>query len=81
MRWLRHEVIGFGKFMCVVSDRHKGIKKVFTSPNEGWYEDNSECVHILCSQHVAENLMSKVRDTEICDIFKILVKKKKTKIV
>ena len=81
MRWLRQEVIGFGRFMCVVSDRHKGIKKVFKDPNKGWYEDASECVHRLCSQHVPENLISKVHDEYICDIFKILVKKKKTKVV
>ena len=77
MRWLRQEIIGFRKFMGVVLDRHKGIKKVFKDPNAGWYEDASECVHRLCSQHVAENLMSKVHDERVCDIFKILVKKKK----
>jgi hypothetical protein len=76
MRWLRFEVIG-PKFMCVVSDRHMGIKKVFTDRYGGWYEDGGECVHRLCSQHVAENLMRKVHNRKICDIFKILVNKKK----
>ena len=49
MRWLRQEVIGFNRFMCVVSDRHMGIKKVFTDRYGGWYEDGGECVHRLCS--------------------------------
>ena len=45
MRWLRSEVIGFARFMCVVSDRHMGIKKVFRDRDLGWYEDGGECVH------------------------------------
>ncbi|XP_078177430.1 uncharacterized protein LOC144571908 [Carex rostrata] len=40
MRWLRLEVIG-NKFMCVVSDRYMGIKKVFTDIYGGWYEDGA----------------------------------------
>ena len=80
MRWLRQEVIGFGRFMCVVSDRHKGIKKVFTDRDGGWWEDGGECVHRLCTQHVAENLMRKVHDKEVCNVFKILVKKKKPRV-
>jgi len=76
MRWLRLEVIG-NKFMCVVSDRHMGIKKVFTDRYGGWYEDGGECVHRLCSQHIAENLMKKVHNRKLCDLFKILCNKKK----
>jgi len=57
MRWLRSEVIGFARFMCVVSDRHMGIKKVFRDRDLGWYEEGGECVHRLCSQHVAENTL------------------------
>ncbi|XP_078161847.1 uncharacterized protein LOC144557190 [Carex rostrata] len=77
MRWLRQEVIGFGRFMCVVSDRHLGIRKVFKDRHGGWWEDGEECIQTLCTQHVAENLMKKVHDKDVCDIFKILVRKRK----
>ena len=71
MRWLRIEVIG-NKEMCVVSDRHMGIKKVFTDRYGGWWEDGSECVHRLCSQHIAENLMKKVHNKKFVNYLKYL---------
>jgi len=77
MRWLRYEVIGLNRFMCVISDRHGGIKKVFRQDDLGWNEDDGECVHRLCSQHVAENLKKNIGDDEVCRLFKIMVKKKK----
>ena len=77
MKWVRDEVIGRGRFMCVISDRHKGIKKVFRQNDLGWSEDDMECVHRLCSQHVAENMKKNTKDKVACKFFKIMVKKKK----
>ena len=77
MRWLRDEVIGPGRFMCVISDRHKGIKKVFQQNDLGWSEDDMECVHRLCSQHIAENMRKNTNDKVSCKFFKIMVHKKK----
>ncbi|XP_040377304.1 uncharacterized protein LOC107303549 [Oryza brachyantha] len=77
MRWLRKEVIGFGKFMCVVSDRHKAIKWVFKQPHIGWNESGGECVHRFCSQHIAENLYKQCKNDEVIKTFKWVVKKKK----
>lgn len=76
MNWLRREVIGPGK-MCVLSDRHKGIKAVFEYPQYGWSEANSEAVHRYCMQHVAENLYSKFPDDNLKKLFKRAASKKK----
>ncbi|TVU18456.1 hypothetical protein EJB05_34558, partial [Eragrostis curvula] len=77
MRWLRNEVIGVGKFMCVISDRHKAIKWVFKQPHIGWNETSRECVHRFCSQHVAKNLYKQCKDDDVIKTFKWVVKKKK----
>jgi hypothetical protein len=77
MRWLRKEVIGFGKFVCVISDRHKAIKWVFKQPHIGWNESAGECVHRFCSQHIAENLYKQCKDDDVVKTFKWVVKKKK----
>ncbi|XP_078181423.1 uncharacterized protein LOC144575180 [Carex rostrata] len=52
MKWVREFVIGRNRYMCVVSDRHKGIKKVFIQDDLGWCEEKGECAHRYCSQHV-----------------------------
>ena len=78
MRWLRLEVIGDGRFFCVISDRHLAIKSVFQDPHLRWYEDSDLCVHRYCAHHVAENLYKYVgRKREVSDRFKIGVNKKK----
>jgi hypothetical protein len=50
MRWVRNEVIQSNMKICVISDRHRGIKGVFERPHLGW------SVHRYYMQHVAENL-------------------------
>ncbi|XP_078177055.1 uncharacterized protein LOC144571584 [Carex rostrata] len=77
MRWLRTEIFGSGKFLCVISDRQNTIKWVFKQPHIGWNEASGECVHRLCSQHVAENLYKACKDQNVVDKFKLMVKKKK----
>ncbi|XP_078170416.1 uncharacterized protein LOC144564689 [Carex rostrata] len=51
MKWVREFVIGRNRYMCVVSDRHKGIKNVFIQDDLGWCEEKGECAHRYCSQH------------------------------
>ena len=63
--------------MCVISDRHKAIKWLFKQPHIGWNESAGECVHRLCSQHVAENLWKFCRNEIVLKTFKWTVKKKK----
>uniref|UniRef100_A0A0E0FDH7 MULE transposase domain-containing protein n=1 Tax=Oryza meridionalis TaxID=40149 RepID=A0A0E0FDH7_9ORYZ len=46
-------------------------------PHIGWYEGAGECVHRLCSQHVAENLWKACRNDMVLKTFKWVVKKKK----
>jgi hypothetical protein len=77
MKWVRQVVIGPNRFMCVISDRAMGIKKVFIQDDLGWSEENGECVHRYCSQHVFENFGKHSKDKVACNFFKILVKKKK----
>ena len=61
MRWLRQEVVG-DRPICVISDRHKGIKHVFNSPLFGWNEHQKQAVHRLCVQHVSENLLKECKN-------------------
>ena len=70
MRWLRYEVIRDNKKICVISDRHLGIRAVFRSSYYGWNESNGEAVHRLCAQHVAENLLKNCRNEMACKKFK-----------
>ena len=70
MRWLRHDVIRDNKKICVISDRHLGIRAVFRSDRYGWSEANGEAVHRLCAQHVAENMLKNCRNEMACLKFK-----------
>jgi hypothetical protein len=56
MRWVRYEVIQSNMKICVTSDRHRGIKRVFERPYLGWSVQHGETVHWYCMQHVVENL-------------------------
>ena len=38
MKWLRRNVIR-SRFMCVITDRGKGIKKVFRQDDLGWNDE------------------------------------------
>ena len=51
MNWLRINVVGPGK-ICVISDKHLGIRGVFEATNLGWCEETGEAVHRLCSQNI-----------------------------
>ncbi|EEC83276.1 hypothetical protein OsI_28630 [Oryza sativa Indica Group] len=48
-----------------------------SEPHIGWNESAGECVHRLCSQHVAENLWKFCRNEIVLKTFKWTVKKKK----
>lgn len=47
MPWLQRNIIR-SRFVCVIIDRGKGIKKVFRQDDLGWNEeDEDECVVLL----------------------------------
>jgi MULE transposase domain len=50
MRWVRNEVIQSNMKICVISDRHRGIKGVFERPYLGWSVQRGEAVHRYCMQ-------------------------------
>ncbi|XP_078170289.1 uncharacterized protein LOC144564560 [Carex rostrata] len=63
MKWVREFVIGRNRYMCVVSDRHKGINKVFIQDDLGWCEEKGECAHRYCSQHKKRRRLQEGLDT------------------
>jgi hypothetical protein len=60
MRWVCNDVIHTNIKICVISDRHRGIKGVFQRPYLGWSVECGEVVHRYCMQHVVENLYNEV---------------------
>ncbi|XP_078179604.1 uncharacterized protein LOC144573725 [Carex rostrata] len=77
MQWLRRNVIR-SRFVCVITDRGKGIKKVFRQDDLGWNEeDEDECVHRLCATHIAENMKKNHCNEEAIKYFRICVAKRK----
>jgi hypothetical protein len=50
--------------ICVISDRHRGIKGVFERSHLGWSVQRGEVVHLYCMQHVAENLYKEAEKSE-----------------
>jgi hypothetical protein len=42
--------------ICVIFDRHRGIKGVFQRRHLGWFVERGEAVHRYCMQHATENL-------------------------
>jgi MULE transposase domain len=60
MRWVLIEVIQSNMKICVIFDRHKGIKRVFERPHLGWSVQRGDAVHQYCMQHVAEKLYKEV---------------------
>jgi hypothetical protein len=69
--------------ICVISDHHRTIKRVFQWPHLGWSIQCEEAAHRYCMQHVAENLYKEVRkfgnkeDNLMDDFRRRLVNKKK----
>jgi MULE transposase domain len=61
MRWVCNEVIQSNMKICVISDRHRGIKGVFKRPYLGWSVQHGEAVHRYCMQHVVENLYKEAK--------------------
>jgi hypothetical protein len=47
--------------ICIISDRHRGIKRVFERPHLGWLVQRGEAVHRYCMHHVVENLYKEPR--------------------
>jgi hypothetical protein len=64
MRWVRNEVIQSNMKICVISDRHRGIKGVFEQPHLGWSVQHGKAVHRYCMQHIAKKLYKEARKAE-----------------
>jgi hypothetical protein len=64
MRWVRNEVNQSNMKICVIFDRHKGIKGVFERPHLGWSVQRGEAVYWYCMQHVAKNYIKKPKNLE-----------------
>jgi MULE transposase domain len=83
MRWVRNEVIQSNIKICVISDRHRRIKRVFQRPHLGWSAECGEAVHRYCMQYIVENLYKETRkfrkkeDNLMDDFRRRLVNKKK----
>jgi MULE transposase domain len=45
MRWVRNEVIKYNMKICVISDCHRGIKRVFQRSHLEWSVERGEAVH------------------------------------
>ncbi|KAJ3705362.1 hypothetical protein LUZ61_009067 [Rhynchospora tenuis] len=58
MKFVRTNVVGSRK-VCVISDRHASILRVFKEPDLGWNVDASEALHRYCSRHVVANFQDK----------------------
>jgi hypothetical protein len=68
--------------ICVIFDRHKGIKKVFERPHLGWFVQCEEAVHRYCMQYIVENLYKEVgkstkKEDNLSDDFRRRLAKKK----
>ena len=75
LQWLRNEVLGFNRFVCVISDQHKGIKAALTD-EYGW--GTELFVHRFCIQHVADNMVQNCgKDKRFGSRYKLGAKKKK----
>jgi hypothetical protein len=62
MRWLRREVIGGDRRICVLSNRHLTIKVIFQSPIYDWDEACGLAIHRLCAQYIIENILKMCRN-------------------
>jgi hypothetical protein len=64
MRWVRNELIKYNMKICVISDRHRGIKGVFERPHLERSVQRGEAVHRYYIQHIAENLYKEAGNSE-----------------
>ena len=48
MQFLRRRVIREGKYFCMISEQHKGIKYVFDREDYGWSTRTGQYMHRLC---------------------------------
>ena len=46
--------------ICVISDKHPGIKAAMTDPHLGWVAPSS--YHRICMRHLASNFMTRFKD-------------------
>jgi hypothetical protein len=54
MRWVYNEMIQSNQKICIISDRHKGIKMVFNRPHLGWFKQRGEAIHQYYMQQITK---------------------------
>jgi hypothetical protein len=47
--------------ICVISHRHRGIKRVFQRPHLGWSVEREDAVHRYCMQHITKILYKEIK--------------------
>jgi MULE transposase domain len=61
MKFARQKVIG-SRMICVISDRHVSILRVFREAYLGWHEDAREVFHRYCSRLICQNFQCHFKD-------------------
>jgi MULE transposase domain len=61
MRLVCNELIQFNIKICIISDRHRGIKGVFQQLHLGWSVQRGEAIHRYYMQHVTEILLKEAK--------------------
>jgi MULE transposase domain len=64
IKFIRREVIG-SRVICVISDRHPSILRVFREPNLGWHTESGQAYHRFCSRHLVQNFQCHINDKKL----------------
>jgi MULE transposase domain len=64
MKFIRQKVIG-SRVVCVISDRHASILRVFREADLGWHEDAREAFHRYCFRHICQNFQRHFKDKKL----------------
>ena len=73
---VRKEVLGAGRSICMISDRHRGLLNGAKEHLEGY----PPIIHRWCTRHFAANIWKKQRNKEVINRLKALCKVKEEKI-
>jgi hypothetical protein len=51
--------------ICVISDRHISILRVFREPDLSWHTESGQAYHIFCSRHIVQNFQRHINDKKL----------------
>jgi hypothetical protein len=72
MRWIRNEVIESNVKICVIFDRHRGIKRVFQWPHLGWSVERGLYTDIACKT-LHKNYIRKLKNLQRKKIISVMI--------